>query len=273
MQQKIFGGDNELLWKDYFLIGKIHYINNKKAEALDSLVRSRKLMRPSDSTDPEVFGQLNLMLAKCHLFTKEYREAYLAAKELYQTVRSERDDQSLELILEAVRMMKQLLELNQEHESYHHFLENDFGQVAHVYSENPELLKAAVRLVALPYLKHVILKQGAGRARLLHIVEEVAKITQTEQACLAYLRTRMREGAFPRNYLAFLKEAEAVVREIETNQMLLRWQTFNRMSNETLLEKIGNSQINRGFELLASLTAILSLLGKDVLEELFLMEK
>lgn len=45
------------------------------------------------------------------------------------------------------------------------------------------------------------------------------------------------------------------------------------MANQSLLDKIGNSQINRGFEFLANMTALFNLLGHEVLDELFIMEK
>jgi hypothetical protein len=44
------------------------------------------------------------------------------------------------------------------------------------------------------------------------------------------------------------------------------------MANEAILDKISGS-INRVFEFLAFLTAIFNLLGSEVLNELFIMEK
>jgi hypothetical protein len=38
------------------------------------------------------------------------------------------------------------------------------------------------------------------------------------------------------------------------------------MANQSLLDKIGNSQINRGFEFLANMTALFNLLGHEVLD-------
>jgi hypothetical protein len=43
--------------------------------------------------------------------------------------------------------------------------------------------------------------------------------------------------------------------------MMARWTSFNKMSNQTLLEKINGGQLSRGFEFLASTTALCSLLG------------
>jgi hypothetical protein len=55
--------------------------------------------------------------------------------------------------------------------------------------------------------------------------------------------------------------------------MLDRWVNFNKLANESLLEKISASQIYRGFEFLANFTALFHLLGEEAHRELFLMEK
>lgn len=44
-----------------------------------------------------------------------------------------------------------------------------------------------------------------------------------------------------------MKKIDEVISEIEHNNMVERWKSFNRMANQSLLDKIGNSQINRGF--------------------------
>jgi hypothetical protein len=61
-----------------------------------------------------------------------------------------------------------------------------------------------------------------------------------------------------------LKEIDAVIEEIERNEMLERWINFNKLANDSLLEKISTSQVYRGFEFLANLTALLHLLGEEV---------
>lgn len=70
-----------------------------------------------------------------------------------------------------------------------------------------------------------------------------------------------------------MKEIDLVIDEIEKNEMLDRWISFNKLANESLLEKISASQIYRGFEFLANLTALFHLLGEEAHRELFLMEK
>jgi hypothetical protein len=63
--------------------------------------------------------------------------------------------------------------------------------------------------------------------------------------------------------LQILKDIDGVVDEIYDNQLIQKWVSFHRMSNERLLEKIGGSQISRGFEFLADLSAILGVLGRE----------
>ena len=45
MQRKIFGGEGEGLWKDYFLIGKIFFNNKNHEEAMKYLGRAKELVR------------------------------------------------------------------------------------------------------------------------------------------------------------------------------------------------------------------------------------
>ena len=41
MQRKIFGGESDALWKDYFLLGKIYFTNKNVDEAMKYLIKSR----------------------------------------------------------------------------------------------------------------------------------------------------------------------------------------------------------------------------------------
>jgi hypothetical protein len=58
------------------------------------------------------------MLAKGYFSVKYFKEAYTTTKELYKLIRNQRDERSLAYIIEAVTMIKQLLDINQEHESF-----------------------------------------------------------------------------------------------------------------------------------------------------------
>jgi hypothetical protein len=44
MQLLLFGGECEHLWKDYFLIGKIHFLNNRTPESLTFLTKAKGLV-------------------------------------------------------------------------------------------------------------------------------------------------------------------------------------------------------------------------------------
>lgn len=71
--------------------------------------------------------------------------------------------------------------------------------------------------------------------------------------------------------MKYLNEIDSIICEIEENQMMMRWISFNNMANQTLLSKISNSQINRGFELLAYLTALFNLLSGEIIQDMFIM--
>jgi len=134
-------------------------------------------------------------------------------------------------------------------------------------------LVSSIKMIAIPYLKNVILQKGKSKVKLLSIIEEISKIQQSPSSSLDYLKVKIAEGTFPKNYLNCLRDIDSVIDEIVGNQMLDRWKSFNRIASSSLLDKIGNSQINRGFEFLAIMTAIFNLLGREVLEELFIIEK
>jgi len=51
MQKKVFGGESEALWKDYFLLGKIHFTSKNVEQAMKYLVKSRDMVRLQDLTD------------------------------------------------------------------------------------------------------------------------------------------------------------------------------------------------------------------------------
>jgi tetratricopeptide (TPR) repeat protein len=221
MQQAIFGNDNnENLWRDYFLIGKIHYVNSKPEEALNYLVKAKELVKVDKLRDLEVYGELCLMLAKGYLGTKYYKESYVTVKELYQTIKEERDERSLVFIVEAVALIKQLLEINQEHESYYRFVESDFSNIVHAFADYPNLLTVSIKMITIPYLKNVILQKSKNKIRLLNIIEEISKINQLPNSSLSYIKAKITEGTFPKGYLHYLKEIDSVIDEIVANQMM-----------------------------------------------------
>lgn len=176
-------------------------------------------------------------------------------------------------IVEAVALIKQLLEINQEHESYYRFVESDFSSIVYAFADYPSLMNQSIKMITIPYLKNVILRNSKNKVRLLSIIEEISKIKQSPASYNAYIKAKISEGTFPKSYLHCLKEIDSVIDEILANQMIERWKSFNNLANQSILDKIGNSQINRGFDFLANMTALFNLLGQEVLEELFIMEK
>ncbi len=125
-------------------------------------------------------------------------------------------------------------------------------------------MHTVIKMIAIPYLKNVVLNNSSNRNKILLIIDKISKIPQHPSSCLSYLRAKISEGVFPRLYLNCLKEIDAVIEEIERNEMLERWINFNKLANDSLLEKISTSQVYRGFEFLANLTALLHLLGEEV---------
>lgn len=43
IQQQLNQGESEWMWKDYYLIGKIHFINNSFQNALPPLMKAKQL--------------------------------------------------------------------------------------------------------------------------------------------------------------------------------------------------------------------------------------
>ena len=97
------------MWRDYYLIGKIHFFNSHVDEALTYLTKAKNLVKVEKLTEFEVYGELCLMLAKGYFGSKYYKESYSIVRELYKTIREERDERSLVNIVEAVALIKQLL--------------------------------------------------------------------------------------------------------------------------------------------------------------------
>lgn len=88
------------------------------------------------------------------------------------------------------------------------------------FTEYPLLMMNSIKLIAIPSLKTTLLKNFQIRGRLLSIVESISKITQTPNSSIAFLRAKVLEGSFPRNYHSALKDIDAIIQEIDQNQML-----------------------------------------------------
>lgn len=83
--------------------------------------------------------------------------------------------------------------------------------------------------------------------RVLTALEEISKLTQSTFSCTTYLQEKIREKKFPYSYIQTLKDIDGITEEIYANDLIQKWTSFHRMSNDTLLQKIVGNQINRGF--------------------------
>lgn len=45
MQRKIFGGDYEIMWKDYLLVGKAFFANKKYEEGMQNLFKAKEMVK------------------------------------------------------------------------------------------------------------------------------------------------------------------------------------------------------------------------------------
>lgn len=104
-----------------------------------------------------------------------------------------------------------------------------------------------MKLIFLPYLKSIIFQKSKNRVRVLTALEEISKLTQSTFSCTTYLQEKIREKKFPYSYIQTLKDIDGITEEIYANDLIQKWTSFHRMSNDTLLQKIVGNQINRGF--------------------------
>ena len=134
-----------------------------------------------------------------------------------------------------MNLIKQLLELNQEQDSLNRFIEGDFSHIIGSFVDYPSLMYTAIKMIAIPYLKNVVLNNSKNRNKILSMIDKISKIPQHPSSCLSYLRAKISEGFFPKVYLSSLKEINVVSEEIERNEMLERWINFNKLANGSLL--------------------------------------
>lgn len=99
-------------------------------------------------------------------------------------------------------------------------MESDFSEIAVAFAEYPNLMTNCIRLIAVSNLKNVLLRNSKNRGKLLSIIESISKITQSSHSCINFIKAKMGEGAFPRNYQQCLKDIDLVIEELEQNQML-----------------------------------------------------
>lgn len=69
-------GESEWMWKDYYLIGKIHFVNNNFQNALPSLLKAKQMVVLEHLDEFESYGEMILALCKTYFAMNNYREAY-----------------------------------------------------------------------------------------------------------------------------------------------------------------------------------------------------
>jgi hypothetical protein len=52
-------------------------------------------------------------------------------------------------------------------------------------------MSSAIKMIAIPHLKSVLLRKSKNRVSLLGIIDEVSKIKQSSNSCLAYLKAKI----------------------------------------------------------------------------------
>ena len=77
MQLALFGSDSEPIWKDYFLIAKIHYGHENYQEAMSCFIKAKKLVNTENLTSFEHYAELFICLSKCYKAMKMFKESYL----------------------------------------------------------------------------------------------------------------------------------------------------------------------------------------------------
>lgn len=166
--------------------------------------------------------------------------------------------------------MQQLYEVSQDNNGYLQFLEVEMAQNTKNFAEYPQYLANAVKVVTFPWLRHSVLTKSRNTGKLMGMVEEIGRIAQSTQNTLAgYLRDKIMDSSFPRTFLLQLKNMDAIHDEIMgSGQLLERWRQFYLSSSQGVLDQLSRNQIDRGFELMANLTALFNLFGKQVMDDL-----
>ena len=135
---------------------------------------------------------------------------------------------------------------------------------------NPEVYQEAIRLIAFPYLKNVLLKSSPSKSKIIHLLQEVWGMPQPQTVCLSFLSFKTQAHRFPSGYFDMLTRLETVVDHIYANNMLGRWRSFMQLSKQTLLHHIEDSEADEGFEMLAYFSAMIGVAGDAMVKDVLL---
>lgn len=73
------------------------------------------------------------------------------------------------------------------------------------------MMSTCLKLIAIPNLKNTLLRNNKNRGILLNMIDSISKITQSTNSCINFIKTKMLEGVFPRNYQQCLKDIDEVI--------------------------------------------------------------
>jgi hypothetical protein len=79
------------------------------------------------------------------------------------------------------------------------------------FADHPNLMSICIKIIAIPNLKNALLKNSKNRVKLLSIIDSISKISQSTNSCIGFLKVKLIEGAFPRNYQQCLKDIDSVI--------------------------------------------------------------
>jgi hypothetical protein len=81
--------------------------------------------------------------------------------------------------LECVKIVKAILEGNQEYEAYYKFVESDYAQLIPQLMSNPYTLRENIRVIIMPYLKYLIHRHANFRTKLIQLVDALLMVNIT----------------------------------------------------------------------------------------------
>ena len=104
-------------------------------------------------------------------------------------IRMERDEKSLRFLLDTVTWMKQVLEANQDIQTFHQFLETEFANSLKAFADYPALLVMAIRTISIPMLKNALQTRSRNSNRVMALISDISLMTQSCKSTMApYLR-------------------------------------------------------------------------------------
>jgi hypothetical protein len=70
-------------------------------------------------------------------------------------------------------------------------METDFSKIIGGFTDYPNLIHAAIKLIVIPFLKKTILSHNKNGSKILLIIDRISKIPQNYNSCLTYLKKKI----------------------------------------------------------------------------------